>query len=104
MTKTLKLSEAQLYALELIAEAPLHRWNGGFWAPKDEPFQKRSMTGSRAWGARMFNMPDRYVAVQTIQGLERRGFVERCMEDSREWFDPRKITDAGRAVSSAVSR
>ncbi len=80
----MKISPTMLDVLKHLAGGQrLHRWPGGYWTTwpwergKDFPFGE--------W----------HTDISTIRALERRGLVERCFADDREWCDERRITEAG---------
>jgi len=98
-----RLSEAQFIALRLASEGNLVRWKGGFWALRTEPDKYRGGRSLKRGGP----VPERWVGTRTIDGLERRGLLERTYTkdahgELEEWRDPRRITETGRRAITAL--
>ncbi len=84
----MKLSEAQKFALAMMAEGIVVLWKGGWWSRPEEAVARKSDEGH--------DIPARSTGIQTLRGLEKRGLAERVNSGDLEWRDPRRITEAGR--------
>lgn len=81
----------QIQALILLSEGDLHRWDGGWWALKNEPSALSKDDGYR--------VPERNTTVHTLRALERRGFVKEVpLTDIPSWARPRTLTEKGREL------
>jgi DNA-binding HxlR family transcriptional regulator len=63
----------------------LRRVPGGFWTTSATQFRK-SIGGP---------VPEWWVTVGTIRALQRKGLIEKCGVDARDWADDRKLTRNG---------
>lgn len=91
----MKLSPAMLDVLRRLCNGErLYRWPGGFWATRPAP---------EGWSYSRDGWPrgEWHTGAGTIRALERRGLLERCFADPREWRDHRQITEAGRRAACA---
>ena len=89
-----KPSTAQLEVLNRLSTwaYPLVRRPGGFWCLADD----EKDNGTREWKRDEWS-----TSTQTVQALERNGWLQRTNRSAQSWSDPRVITEAGRAQVGA---
>lgn len=89
----MKLSHTMLEVLRRLLRdgGRLYPWPGGFWTTQPAPEGWRSGWPTGRW----------YASTNTVRAMERHGLLERCFEDTREWRDVRRITEAGRQAVEA---
>ena len=88
-------SLTQVLALRRMATSNgiIQRIPGGFWISGNIVIKPNGSPES----APLQPLNEVWCDIQTVRAMERRGWIER-LNELDEWRDPRRITDAGRAV------
>lgn len=95
MSKKTVPTDTQLQVLlrAVKENAPLERRAGGFW----------TTSGTPAKDDHSLDVPLWWVSVQTIQAMEKRGWLRRTNRFPESWRDDREVTEEGRMVTQEFS-